>query len=55
MTATYVLVLFLGFVPPIVIEDYASREDCEMAGMDAASRCPAGRTCKHYCIVGPRR
>jgi len=52
---TWILVLFLGFIPPLDYEGYKSEDACIRAGEHAVSKCPKDRACKYYCFMGAEK
>lgn len=53
---TFVLLLYLGWFPPIQIEGYHSYDACDDAGKEAvASLCLKDRKCRHVCLLGPKQ
>jgi hypothetical protein len=50
---TWTLILFIGLVPPLLIEDYTSKANCEKAGQQAVAEYAkrrAGHQGSFYCI-----
>lgn len=54
---TFVLILFLGFTPPVVVEDYESDISCKDAGDWVVNQCSVNpnRKCSYFCLPGPKK
>jgi len=55
--ATWILLLYLGFTPPVVIEDWPSKAECATAGQYAIAEhelCERAH-CNWECLKGPTK